>query len=167
MTSLLLSLTLLTACDGGDAPDSPPADTDTDTDADTDTDTDADADTDTDTDTDVTWDTMSFDERKSYMQSTVSPAMKEAFQAHAADEFADFGCATCHGSGASDGSFTMPSDIHGLDPANMPEYGQWPTADFMYDTVVPEMATLLHTTPYDPKTQTGFGCFNCHPVAGE
>ena len=35
---------------------------------------------------------------------------------------------------------------------------------FMMEKVVPEMATLLGTQPYDPKTQKGFGCAGCHVV---
>ena len=163
MTSLLLSMSLLLACGEDDHVDDS-HDHETDTDTDTDADSDTDADTDADTDTDVTWDEMSFDDKKTYMQEVVNPAMKTAFQDHNADHYADFGCATCHGSGAGDGSFSMPNDIVGLDPANIPAYGEYPSVDFMYDTVVPDMAEMLDTTPYDPKTGEGFGCFNCHPA---
>jgi hypothetical protein len=160
MTSFLLSLTLLAACGEDEPIDDSHSEADTDTD--TDADTDADSDTDADTDTDATWDEMDFNARKKYMQDVVSPTMKTHFQAEDAEAFADFGCATCHGSGANDGSFSMPSDMHDLDPGNMPQPDGPGLAGFMYETVVPEMATLLGTTPYDPKTNTGFGCFNCH-----
>ncbi len=161
MTSILLSITLLAGCGEDEPTDDSVVETDTDTDADTDTDTD----TDTDADTDPTWDTMTFTQRKAYMQSTVVPTMKPLFQAEDAERFSDFGCATCHGSGAADGGFSMPGDVHELDPSDMPGPDSPGLGPFMYETVVPEMSTLLGTTPYDPQTNTGFGCFNCHSAA--
>jgi hypothetical protein len=34
----------------------------------------------------------------------------------------------------------------------------------MMETVVPEMAKTLGSTPFDPKTKTGVGCMTCHNV---
>ncbi|MFW6053864.1 MAG: hypothetical protein ACOC9J_03540 [Persicimonas sp.] len=36
--------------------------------------------------------------------------------------------------------------------------------EFMKTEVVPEMATMLGQEPYDPETQTGFGCGGCHQM---
>jgi hypothetical protein len=38
---------------------------------------------------------------------------------------------------------------------------------FMMERVAPEMAKLLNLPPYDPATHEGFGCFNCHTMAGK
>jgi hypothetical protein len=35
---------------------------------------------------------------------------------------------------------------------------------FMMSKVLPDMAKLLDTQPYDPKTHLGFGCFGCHAI---
>jgi hypothetical protein len=37
-----------------------------------------------------------------------------------------------------------------------------PIMDFMVKQVVPTVAQLVGEQPYDPKTQKGFGCFECH-----
>lgn len=112
----------------------------------------------------TTWSEMDATEKSAYMAGTVSPEMKALFEGHDADEFGGFGCATCHGSGAQDGTYAMPSDIAGLDPNDMPPYGQFEKADFMYDEVTPKMVELLGYEPYDAATGEGFGCFGCHPV---
>ncbi len=38
---------------------------------------------------------------------------------------------------------------------------------FMSESVVPSMQTLLGLEPYNHETQTGFSCFSCHPHGGE
>jgi hypothetical protein len=34
--------------------------------------------------------------------------------------------------------------------------------EFMMKQVKPQMAQLLGEAEFDPKTQTGFGCLECH-----
>ena len=38
---------------------------------------------------------------------------------------------------------------------------------FMMEQVSPEMAKILDVPHYDPATHQGFGCFNCHTMAGK
>ncbi len=37
-----------------------------------------------------------------------------------------------------------------------------PMVEFMGKQVLPTMASLVGEQPYDPKTQQGFGCLECH-----
>ena len=70
-------------------------------------------------------------------------------------------------SGASDGSFKMPSaDLPKLDasPDGFKKLAaKHPKVfDFMMKQVEPQMAQLLGEPAYDPATGKGFGCFDCH-----
>ncbi len=117
---------------------------------------------------------MNADQRMAYMKLTVVPTMKPIFQQFDAKEFAEFNCKTCHGGGAADGTFEMPSpDLPRLPaPENFgpfaedPKHKPW--IEFMATKVTPEMASLLKMTPYDPTTNTGdFSCHACHMLEGE
>lgn len=109
------------------------------------------------------WHEMSHTQKLIYMKEVVTPQMAKSFQAHDPEEFANFNCATCHGPSAAEGNFEMPT------PA-LPRLGDFELAKqehpkdmaFMMQTVVPQMAKLLHEPPFDPQTQKGFGCFECH-----
>lgn len=105
-------------------------------------------------------------ERIDFMKNVVMPHMKEHFQSANAERYAEMNCATCHGAGAKQGHFHMPSpDLPALDPTDgfaahrnaAPE-----VTTFMMEKVVPEMARLLGEEPYNPETGQGFGCFDCH-----
>jgi hypothetical protein len=97
--------------------------------------------------------------------------MKDDFATFDAKHYGGMNCATCHGDGAKNGTFKMPNPkLPKLNPANgfkkhmdkKPE-----VTKFMMEKVVPDMAKLLDTQPYDPKTNTGFGCMSCHPIEGK
>jgi hypothetical protein len=113
------------------------------------------------------WDSWSHDQKLAYMKSTVMPQMGKLFHDFDGKKFAEPKCTLCHGAGAKDGSFKMPNpDLPKLDvtPAGFKKMHEkkGPIADFMGKQVVPTMAQLLGEAPYDPKTQKGFGCMECH-----
>ena len=114
------------------------------------------------------WSDFNRDQRMAYMKKVVLPKMKETFVAFDAKDFEHFTCMTCHGGGAKDGSFKMPNPEL---PRLNPEGGFKKHVDkhpemtkFMMTKVLPDMAQLLNTQPYDPKTHLGFGCFGCHAI---
>jgi hypothetical protein len=116
---------------------------------------------------------MDFGERVAFMQDVVLPEMTDVFVAFD-PKFAGMGCNTCHGDGARDGSFAMPSPqvpvLPGTEEAFIeyakdPEHGRW--AQFMFEEVTSRMADLLQVAQYDPMTHTGaFSCHNCHTLDG-
>jgi mono/diheme cytochrome c family protein len=107
------------------------------------------------------FDDMSAPERMKHMKTVVAPQMAKVFQEADAEKYADFSCAVCHGPGAKDGDFEMPSAaLPALDKEEMDEHPE--VTKFMAERVVPEMAKLLGEEPYNHETQQGFGCFDCH-----
>lgn len=118
---------------------------------------------------DVTWNDLDLGQRKEYMKKVVQPRMSDEFAGFNA-KYAEFTCATCHGSSAKKGNFKMPNaELPKLpkDPeamkklaATKPDYVM-----FMADMVKPHMADLLGIKAFDMKTKTGsFGCGNCHVI---
>lgn len=106
------------------------------------------------------WSEMTDAQKSTYMATDVTPQMAEIFKAYDADYYADFGCATCHGSNAASTGYAMPSDIHELSvPPPDPSAG--PAVEFMHNEVVPKMAELLEMEVNDGSND-GFGCYNCH-----
>jgi mono/diheme cytochrome c family protein len=100
-------------------------------------------------------------EKLNHMKTVVAPAMAKTFQEFDAKDFANFSCATCHGPGAKDGKFDMPTTA--LPPLDKKLMDKHPAATkFMMEKVVPEMAALLGEEPYDPAKGEGFGCMECH-----
>lgn len=115
---------------------------------------------------------MNFEQREVFMNDVVLPKMKEIFVKFDA-KYESMSCATCHGDGATDGSFAMPSPQVPMLPSEEdfgeymkdPEHARW--AQFMLDEVWPQMADLLQVPMFDPATNTpGFSCSNCHRVEG-
>lgn len=104
------------------------------------------------------WEEMSYEARQAYMASQVLPYMKKRFQEHDPERFADFGCPTCHGSGAETGTYEMPNpELPVLDRKNFREEHQKKHPEmvqFMWEHVEIEVATLL-------GKRTGRGSFNC------
>lgn len=112
---------------------------------------------------------MSFEQRRTFMEEVVLPEMTEVFVAFD-PKFAGMTCATCHGEGAADGTYAMPSpQIPPLPDTEEaffeylkdPEHARWSL--FMQEDVWPEMAELLQVEIFEPKTRPdGFSCSNCH-----
>ena len=119
---------------------------------------------------------MNADQRLDFMKTKVLPAAKARFLTFDPDKYADFDCATCHGDGATDGSYEMPNPKIKALPATEEAYMAWIAKDadaarytkFMSEDLVPMMADLLGEKPFDPKTNPkGFSCPVCHTMAGE
>jgi hypothetical protein len=116
---------------------------------------------------------MNFEQRHAFMSDVVLPEMKKTFVAFD-PKFEDMSCATCHGSGATDGSYAMPSSDIPLLPATEeefyeyvkdPEHGKW--SMWMMEEVWPQMADLLQIPVYSETNPTGFSCSNCHMHEGQ
>jgi len=114
---------------------------------------------------------MNLDQRKAFMEKVVLPEMKTVFVAFE-PKFGEMNCKTCHGKGAEDGTFEMPSAELPVLPntpekfeeyAKDPEHARW--SKFMVEQVEPKMANLLQLKPFDPQTKTGeFSCNSCHTL---
>lgn len=100
------------------------------------------------------------------MKNVVMPHMSELFRSFDQQRYVEVDCATCHGAGARQGDFRMPSaDLPRLDPSERFAAHQAETPEmtrFMMEQVVPQMAELLGEHAYDPRKGDGFGCFDCH-----
>ena len=116
----------------------------------------------------IDWAGMSHEQKLEHMKTVVMPKMKELFVAFDAKEFGNMKCPTCHGDGAKNQTFKMPNpklpklsytDHFKKHMDKKPE-----ETKFMMEKVVPEMAALLGMQPFDPKTNKGLGCANCHIV---
>jgi hypothetical protein len=113
------------------------------------------------------WTTMSWEERHDTMTFEVLPTMAPMFQRFEGASAPSMTCRTCHGADAEKVGYAMPRGLPPLDPRNMPRADSSNPKEarivkFMTDEVTPGMAEVLGVRPYDPKTQTGFGCFGCH-----
>jgi hypothetical protein len=114
------------------------------------------------------WADMDHDERMAHMGEVVMPRMQAVFEGHDAERFSTFGCATCHGGGASDGSFEMPNPgLPQLDAANLYKKHRKESPEMvklMWKHVEPTMGEALAVT-------YGFGgaisCESCHVVVNQ
>ncbi len=109
------------------------------------------------------WEQMSAEEREWYMVGKVLPVMKEIFQAHDVQRFAEVKCETCHGEAMKDVEFAMPNrELIALPPPGTEAYGrlcaQRPAMMvFMETKVTPAMGKLLG--------EEGYSCAGCHRIA--
>jgi hypothetical protein len=112
----------------------------------------------------VKFDDMEPAQKLQLMKTVVAPEMGKLFQSVDAEKYKDFGCVTCHGPGAKDGKFDMPSaSIPKLPKDIASVFKSKPeVAKFMAEQVVPKMAGILGEEPYNPETHEGFGCGGCH-----
>lgn len=122
----------------------------------------------------VAWKDLTYVQQREYMKKVVMPKMKPVFQKFDAKTFHDFTCETCHGKGATDRKYKMPSpDIKPL--PNTPEAFQaklkaepsWPKwTKFMAGEVEPGMAALLGIPAFNPQKpdKSAFSCAGCHKL---
>ncbi|UQA56832.1 hypothetical protein [Polyangium aurulentum] len=120
----------------------------------------------------VAYKDMTLQQREVFMNDVVLPKMRATFAAFDAKYESTMTCQTCHGNGANDGTYAMPSPQVPPLPTEeeFPEYVKDPEnakwAQFMMDDVWPQMADLLDVPMYDHMTNpTGFSCSNCHTIA--
>ena len=79
------------------------------------------------------------------------------------EKYAETNCVLCHGEGAMQGKFAMPSDaLPKLDVTDSFANHDPKWLEFMAKEVTPKMVGLLGAEPYNMETQQGFGCFACH-----
>jgi mono/diheme cytochrome c family protein len=111
---------------------------------------------------DVPFDQLDQDQRVEFMKQKVVPAMEPIFKKHDAQEFAEFGCQTCHGKQAAQGHFDMPNPD--LPKLNFNDMSQFKPEDieWMKTEVKPAMAKLLEEEEFTPENPKGFGCQDCH-----
>lgn len=114
---------------------------------------------------DLVWsDSMPVKDKGIFMKKKVMPVMSKSFKEFDAKEFADFSCKTCHGPQMKPKPVDFLPELHVKD-GKLKEAEEHPEiATFMHEKVVPEMAALFGKPPYDPATNTGFGCGGCHKV---
>ena len=108
------------------------------------------------------WSAMNERERVAHMTNVVQPRMAALFRTFDDQRFAEFGCATCHGPGASNGTFAMPNPaLPELNPRffyRKHRKGQHEMATFMWKEVEPNMAQLLGLR----RGEAGVHCGTCH-----
>jgi cytochrome c553 len=119
----------------------------------------------------IDWEKMNKKQRKDYMKKTVQPEMQKVFAEFDAKKYKKVTCVTCHGDGATKGTFTMPN----------PQLPKLPTEPagfkalqekkpdmmkFMGTKVKPQMAALLGMQEWTPQNMNGFGCYQCHTKEG-
>jgi len=114
---------------------------------------------------DAAWADMNFDQKKKFMATEYYPAMKDEFQGHDGEHYAEFTCNSCHGDNAKEVGFELPNDLVPLDAKDPIAAGKdmdEATTKFMMETVVPKTAELMDRPTWSPETPDGVGCFTCH-----
>jgi hypothetical protein len=114
----------------------------------------------------LTWPEMNLKQRKARMAAVVVPRAGEIFRAWRPERFAKIDCTLCHGQGAVDGDFSMPTAhlprLSG-DFLLGPEFAKHPdTTKLKLNRLVPEMADALGLKSFSLITRRGFGCYSCH-----
>jgi hypothetical protein len=115
----------------------------------------------------LVWKDKTREQRMDWMGTVVFPKMRAAFKELDSQRYADFSCQSCHGERMEMDDFKMPSNLYALSRKDTLEKARSydaKTTEFMLETVVPEMAKLLDTEPYDREKKAGLSCFACHPV---
>lgn len=114
---------------------------------------------------DLVWsDSMPTKDKGMFMKKKVMPAMSKVFKDHDAKDYANFSCKTCHGPQMKPKPVDFLPTLH-FKGGKMAEADTKPEmVKFMHESVTPAMADLFGKKPYDPATNTGFGCNGCHKV---
>lgn len=114
---------------------------------------------------DMVWkDDMPTKDKGAFMKAKVVPAMSKVFQGHDATKYAKFGCKTCHGPEMKPKPVDALPELH-MKGGKLVENDKMPEmVKFMHEEVVPKMAEVFGKQPYDPKTNSGFGCGGCHKM---
>jgi hypothetical protein len=116
---------------------------------------------------DVPFENLDHEQREEFMKQKVVPVMKPLFQKHDAEDFAEFGCETCHGAQVKDDHFDMPNPK--LPKLNLRDLSNFKQEDveWMQQEVAPTMSKILNLPMASKDNPKGFGCPVCHPVAGQ
>jgi cytochrome c553 len=114
---------------------------------------------------DLVWsDSMPVKDKGIFMKKKVMPAMSKTFKEYDAKQYAAFSCKTCHGPQMKPKPVDFLPELN-IKDGKMKEAEEHPEiAKFMHEKVVPEMAGLFGKPPYDPATNSGFGCGGCHKI---
>jgi cytochrome c553 len=114
------------------------------------------------------WDDMNHEAQEDWMVGQVLPIAAQDFATYDADRYSAVTCATCHGSNAEAVHYEMPTaQLPVLPTPGSPDWermSQTPVFTFMHEVVTPTMAAQLGEEPYNPATNSGFGCFGCHTM---
>lgn len=107
---------------------------------------------------------MTHEQKEDHMKEVVNPELAAVFKGFDGEKYKGFGCATCHVNHVhhpKDGLPKLALSNGGFEKltAEKPE-----VMKFMGEQVVPAMAKAMGEQPYDPATQTGYGCAGCHTV---
>jgi hypothetical protein len=112
------------------------------------------------------WAAMDESERMEHMAAVVAPRLEAVFREHDPERFANFGCATCHGSGAASGDYQMPSpSLPVLDASNFYKKHrkeQPKMVKLMWQQVEPAMGEALALTYGLGESE--INCQTCHIV---
>lgn len=114
----------------------------------------------------LTWSEMSFVQRRVHMQNKVLPSAAKLFGEWRPQRFKKADCTLCHGPGALNGDFNMPTSY--LPPLSGelllgPEFEKYPeTTRLKLDRLVPMMSEALGVKSFSIITRKGFGCYSCH-----
>jgi hypothetical protein len=109
-------------------------------------------------------DDMPTKDKAEFMKKKVVPALGKTFKDYDAKKYDKFGCKTCHGPDMKPKPSAFLPELHFKD-GKIAEADTNPAmVKFMHEHVVPDMAGVFGKEPYDPKTNSGFGCGGCHKV---
>jgi hypothetical protein len=114
---------------------------------------------------DLVWkDDMPTKDKGVFMKKKVVPALAKTFQDHDPKKYANFGCKTCHGPAMKPKPVDFLPELHMKDGKLVEAAKEADMVKFMGEHVEPDMAAVFGKQPYDPKTNSGYGCNGCHKV---